>query len=91
MTLEAAHPAEEALRSSSEPQELRPLPDNPEALIPASSLPGHIGIARQTLARWRHEGYGPPYVKLGRRVFYRSGDIKNWVAERSRLHLSPSQ
>lgn len=32
-----------------------------------------------TLARWRGEGSGPPYVKLGGRVFYREPDIAVYI------------
>jgi predicted DNA-binding transcriptional regulator AlpA len=43
-----------------------------------------LGIARQTLARWRVEGKGPPYVKLGSRVAYRRAALNAWVLERER-------
>ena len=28
-----------------------------------------------TLAHWRSEGRGPAYVRLGRRIAYRGGDL----------------
>jgi hypothetical protein len=34
-----------------------------------------VRTTRNQLARMRHEGYGPPYVKLGRSVRYRWSDI----------------
>jgi predicted DNA-binding transcriptional regulator AlpA len=79
MNPETAAAPETRSESHTQVGELLPLPDSQQALIPASSLPEYIGIALQTLARWRHEGYGPRYVKLGRRVFYRSGDIRTWI------------
>lgn len=33
------------------------------------------GISTVTLERWRAEGEGPPYVKLGRLVKYRRVDL----------------
>ena len=33
------------------------------------------GISKVTLERWRTEGEGPPYVKLGRLVKYRRVDL----------------
>ncbi len=63
---------------------LAPLPVDDATIIRAEEVPGFIGIARQTLARWRHEGNGPLFVKLGRRVFYRSGDLKAWIEKRTR-------
>ncbi|MGG7566564.1 helix-turn-helix transcriptional regulator [Rhodovulum sp. DZ06] len=38
--------------------------------------------ARQTLARWRHEGRGPAYHKSGSRVLYRGADILAWLDAR---------
>ena len=32
-----------------------------------------------TLAYWRHIGYGPAFAKVGRRVFYRRGDLELWL------------
>src|SRR4051794_31624574 len=43
-----------------------PLPSDDDALIRADKLPSCIGIAQQTLARWRTEGQGPAFVKVGR-------------------------
>lgn len=61
-----------------------PLPDTTEMLIPAHQLPHYVGIAQQTLARWRHEGKGPRYVKAGRRIFYRTGDVRSWIDDQTR-------
>lgn len=36
-----------------------------------------------TLERWRSEGKGPPFVKVGpRRVGYRLADFERWLADR---------
>lgn len=32
-----------------------------------------------TLATWRSQKKGPPYLKIGKRVFYTAGDIRDWV------------
>lgn len=58
---------------------LRPLPDNDEALIPSRQMPAYVGLSSQTLARWRHEGKGPEYVKIGRKVAYKAGVIRKWL------------
>lgn len=40
-------------------------------------------VAVQTLARWRCEGQGPRFVKVGRRlVAYRRDDLEAWLAAR---------
>ena len=65
---------------------LCPLPSNDEVLIPAQHLSEYIGIAAQTLARWRHEGKGPSFKKLGSRVFYKVGEVREWLGDQSRDH-----
>lgn len=35
--------------------------------------------AKQTLAKWRHEGRGPAYFKCGSRVLYRGADLLDWL------------
>ena len=34
-----------------------------------------------TVARWRREGAGPAYLKLGRKVMYSRADIEVWLAK----------
>ena len=44
-----------------------------------------LGIAVQTLARWRVEGIGPSYVKLGARlVAYPQDALEQFVGRRRR-------
>ena len=38
------------------------------------------GLARGTLAYWRHAGQGPRSYKLGRRVRYDETDVLAWIA-----------
>jgi len=41
-------------------------------------------IPPRTAQRWRAEGAGPPFVRLGRRrVIYRRSDVEKWLAERT--------
>lgn len=39
-----------------------------------------MGIQRNTLTRWRWEGRGPRYCKIGRSVRYRPEDIQAFIA-----------
>jgi hypothetical protein len=49
--------------------ELSPLPENPDALIPATQISRSLPIASQTASRWRHEGKGPRYLSIaGKRL-----------------------
>src|SRR5215213_6857170 len=44
-----------------------------------------LRLAKQTLARWRCEGRGPAFIRLGGiggRVAYRAADIDAWLASR---------
>ncbi len=55
------------------------LPSGGDTLVRAADAPRYIGIAAQTLARWRHEGRPPAFCRLGRRVFYRVADLREWI------------
>jgi hypothetical protein len=56
-------------------------------LLTPETAAAALGLAVQTLARWRCEGYGPRHVRLsggggGGRVAYRLADIEAWLAGR---------
>ena len=65
--------------SDNRPQLLHPLPSDDATLIPSSVLTSYIGVASGTLARWRYEGNGPEYVKIGRTVAYQAGRVRHWL------------
>ncbi|HJO89542.1 MAG TPA: helix-turn-helix domain-containing protein [Alphaproteobacteria bacterium] len=66
------------------PSDLKTLPDQGDILIAAVQAPQYLGVKTQTLARWRHEGFGPPWVRMGRLVYYRSSDLRAWIESRLR-------
>jgi hypothetical protein len=39
------------------------------------------GVAPQTLARWRCEGRGPKFFKVGGKILYRLADVEAFEAE----------
>ena len=41
-----------------------------------------LGVPVGTLANWRSARTGPPFVKVGRHVRYRTSDVDEWVAAR---------
>ena len=45
-------------------------------------------LSARTMQRWRLEGIGPNYVKLGRLVRYRKSDLDRFIDERT--HSSTS-
>jgi hypothetical protein len=38
-----------------------------------------------TLASWRATGRGPPFYKVGRRVFYHPHDLRGWLTEQRQI------
>lgn len=38
------------------------------------------GVDRGTVIRWRREGKGPPFLKIGRLVRYECGAVQAWIA-----------
>jgi hypothetical protein len=58
---------------------------SPTDLFPPEGVkPAGFPFAEGTLANWRSAGKGPPYVKLGGRVYYRRGDLEHWIASNLR-------
>jgi predicted DNA-binding transcriptional regulator AlpA len=55
-----------------------------EQILRPKAAAEFLGNAEQTLARWRHEGFGPKFVKIGRLVGYRKSDLERWIASRVR-------
>jgi hypothetical protein len=52
-----------------------------EHLLPEIDAATRLHLSPKTMQAWRVQGRGPPFVKLGRRVFYRSSDLKNFIDE----------
>lgn len=38
-----------------------------------------LGLRVSTIAAYRRAGTGPDYVQIGRNVFYRRADLKQWL------------
>jgi hypothetical protein len=47
-----------------------------------------LRLSERTLERWRLTGDGPPFVKCGRRVAYRSADIEAFITAHVRTSTS---
>ncbi len=53
----------------------------PKTLLTPQEAAAFLGIPSSTLAHWRSERRGPPYVKLeGRLVRYRLSDLEEYLA-----------
>ena len=48
----------------------------------------YVGVARQTLEKWRVAGGGPVFYKIGALVRYRQADLDAWLDSRRRRSTS---
>ena len=39
----------------------------------------YLGLARSTLNKWRCQGEGPSFIKMGRAVRYRTVDLEGYL------------
>lgn len=49
------------------------------ALIGTDEAAAWLGMASTTLRRWRSEGRGPRWVRVGRLARYRESDLSEWA------------
>jgi len=57
--------------------------DTTARLLTAEDVAAHTGLSIETLAQWRSQKRGIPYVKISRNcVRYRQSDLDGWLAER---------
>ena len=47
-----------------------------------------LGITKNTLVRWRKDGRGPRFVKLGGRIVYPSRELESWLESRCRVQAA---
>jgi predicted DNA-binding transcriptional regulator AlpA len=58
-------------------------PEPSARLLTAEDVAGITGLSVETLAQWRSQRRGIPFLKLSRNVVrYRQGDLDAWLAER---------
>ena len=48
----------------------------------------YLGLSRNTLNRWRWDGRGPRYLKLGSAVRYRQSDLDAFIEAAERNHTT---
>jgi predicted DNA-binding transcriptional regulator AlpA len=49
------------------------------ALLNEKEAARFLSMSYRTLQSWRSAGEGPPYLKLGRSIRYRRGDLIAWI------------
>lgn len=50
-------------------------------LISERRVEAMLGFCQRTLQRWRKANKGPPWVKIGRRIFYDEDKLKAWIQD----------
>lgn len=65
--------------------EIPALPPDDDTFLSRSELADILPVSRQTLHTWASRGKGPPFLKLGGRVAYRVGDVREWLERQRRV------
>lgn len=65
--------------------------ESQEGLVDERAAAEYLGVALRTVQWWRVVGRGPRFVKLGRLVRYRIGDLVAFVEERLRSSTSEAK
>jgi hypothetical protein len=58
-------------------------------LMPPQDAAEYLGgLVVGTLAKWRHYGQGPAFVRVGSRIFYDQADLDSYIDEHRRTSTS---
>ena len=52
------------------------------SLLNENDLARYLGVSLAACRKWRTQGRGPTFIKLGSLVRYRSEDVEQWLATR---------
>jgi predicted DNA-binding transcriptional regulator AlpA len=67
-------------------------PGDEDEMMTTPETAAWLGVSVQWLDIGRHEGYGPPFQKLGpHMVRYHRGRVRKWLLARTRTHRSTSE
>jgi excisionase family DNA binding protein len=56
-------------------------PEHPHELLTEAEAAKLLTVSTVTLARWRREGTGPPWFRVGGRFRYRRDELLAWLEE----------
>ena len=62
-----------------------------DEMLTAAELAAELKVSRRTLARWRTEGTGPPFVRVQRSPRYRWGDVQAWLRRTGETSPGPPE
>lgn len=52
-------------------------------LLSTAELSSYLSIPVQSLYRWRQIGYGPPAIRVGKHLRYRSDSVEQWIEDQA--------
>jgi len=52
----------------------------PNGFIDEQEEAHELKVTLRTLRRWRAAGYGPPFTRVGRSIYYAENAAPNWLA-----------
>ncbi|MCC5974179.1 MAG: helix-turn-helix domain-containing protein [Rubellimicrobium sp.] len=55
--------------------------------ISRADLARELEVTEGTLRRWASERSGPPYIRAGRKVFYRRSAVVEWLEDQEAAEL----
>jgi len=55
---------------------------HPDTMLTTDEVAAMLRVQPRTLEDWRGDGYGPPFIYIGRHVRYRLRDVSAWIETR---------
>lgn len=62
------------------------MPDHKRVLISDADFCAEMGVNNRTSLRWRNEGVGPRFMKIGGAIRYDRADVDAWLRSRTFEH-----
>lgn len=62
---------------------MQPSLDSRDEFVSDATLAKRLNLSQATLQKWRLNGTGPRFLKLGRAVRYRVSDVEAWLASQT--------
>ena len=60
-------------------------------LLTTDETSDFLGVPKATLAKMRWAGDGAPFIKIGRKVYYRPADLEEWLVQQTRTNTSQTK
>ncbi|REJ93214.1 MAG: DNA-binding protein [Planctomycetota bacterium] len=63
-------------------REAVPPPPPPPPKVNRQGAADYVGASYATMCSWATKGGGPPFIKVGAKVWYLISDLDEWIASR---------